>query len=92
MSIYDVYRWENDSTPGRMDVNGVEWWACDPMPTWYRWDEEGELHTYPAAWVADDPHTELGKALEEERKARTVLANAMDRVSRARDSIAAAMA
>lgn len=23
--------------PGRLDVNGIEWWACDPYPTWYRW-------------------------------------------------------
>lgn len=37
-------------TPGRLDVNGVEWWACDPYPTWYRWDG-GYLYTNPAAWA-----------------------------------------
>lgn len=21
---------------GRLDVNGVEWFCCDPWPTWYR--------------------------------------------------------
>lgn len=31
-------------TPGRLDTDGVEWFACDPYPTWYRW-ENGELHT-----------------------------------------------
>lgn len=31
-------------TPGRLDINGVEWHACDPYPTWYRW-ENGELYT-----------------------------------------------
>lgn len=36
--------------PGRLDVNGVEWWACDPYPTWYRW-ENGELFRDPAEWA-----------------------------------------
>ena len=36
--------------PGRRDVNDVEWWACDPYPTWYRW-ENGELLTNPARWA-----------------------------------------
>lgn len=31
-------------TPGRIDRNGVEWWACDPYPTWYRW-VDNVLHT-----------------------------------------------
>lgn len=31
--------------PGRVDVNGVEWWACDPYPTWYRRGDDGELIT-----------------------------------------------
>lgn len=39
--------------PGRLDVNGVEWWACDPYPTWYYWDEDGVLHTNPAAWAKE---------------------------------------
>lgn len=37
-------------TPGRLDVNGVEWWACDPYPTWYRWEGD-HLYTNPAAWA-----------------------------------------
>lgn len=24
--------------PGRLDVDGVEWWACSPYPHWYRWE------------------------------------------------------
>ncbi|UYL88185.1 hypothetical protein SEA_EVAA_74 [Gordonia phage Evaa] len=24
---------------GRVDVDGTEWFACDPYPTWYRWEE-----------------------------------------------------
>lgn len=28
--------------PGRLDVEGTEWHACDPYPSWYRW-ENGEL-------------------------------------------------
>lgn len=36
-------RW-TAGTPGRTDVNGVEWFACDPYPTWYRW-VNGRLHT-----------------------------------------------
>lgn len=27
---------------GRLDVDGVEWFACDPYPTWFRW-EDGDL-------------------------------------------------
>lgn len=26
-----------------MDTDGIEWFACDPYPTWYRWDD-GELY------------------------------------------------
>jgi hypothetical protein len=49
-------------TPGRLDVNGIEWWACDPYPTWYRWvdgvlhtregDYLGQVHEVPAAWAS----------------------------------------
>lgn len=38
--------------PGRLDVDGVEWWACDPYPTWYRW-EGTELLTNHAKWAED---------------------------------------
>jgi hypothetical protein len=27
-----------DSGVGRLDVAGYAWFACDPYPTWYRWD------------------------------------------------------
>lgn len=40
----------NPNKPGRLDVNGVEWYACDPYPTWFRW-EDGQLYTYPARWA-----------------------------------------
>lgn len=35
---------------GRLDVNGVEWFACDPYPTWFRWEGK-TLHTNPARWA-----------------------------------------
>ncbi|QIG58993.1 hypothetical protein SEA_ANCLAR_66 [Gordonia phage AnClar] len=28
---------------GRVDVNGTEWFACDPYPTWYRWERGDAL-------------------------------------------------
>lgn len=31
-------------------MNGVEWWACDPYPTWYRW-EGRNLRTNHARWA-----------------------------------------
>lgn len=46
-------------SPGRLDVNGVEWWACDPYPTWFRW-EDGHLYTNHAAWTEEEyPEDEL---------------------------------
>lgn len=36
-------QWSNVHKPGRMDVDGVSWWACDPYPTWYRWAKGREL-------------------------------------------------
>ena len=39
----DDRRWVGgEGKPGRMDVHGVEWFACDPYPTWYRW-KDGKL-------------------------------------------------
>jgi hypothetical protein len=32
------YEPHRSGTPGRFDVAGVEWWACDPYPTWYRYE------------------------------------------------------
>lgn len=34
---------ENIHKPGRRDVDGIEWWACDPYPCWYRYTESGDL-------------------------------------------------
>ena len=55
--------------PGRLDVNGVEWFACDPYPTWFRWEtiEGGKevLHTNPARW-ADEPDPEMTHARDPE--------------------------
>ena len=32
----DARQYVPESGQGRYDVNGVEWFACDPYPTWYR--------------------------------------------------------
>lgn len=51
--------------PGRRDVNGVEWWASDPYPTWFRY-EDGELRTDPARFP-DEPVSDdelLGELME----------------------------
>ena len=39
---------------GRFDNDGVEWFACDPYPTWYRW-ENGELFTNAPPEVRNIP-------------------------------------
>lgn len=50
-SHYSYYKpWGRPDRPGRLDVNGDEWWACDPYPTWYRW-EDGKLLLTPAKWA-----------------------------------------
>lgn len=42
-SRQDGRRWTHGHPDGpRLDVNGVAWEACDPYPTWYRW-ENGRL-------------------------------------------------
>lgn len=51
-------RWRSGGE-GRLDVNGVRWWACDPYPTWYRWDDRN-LHVRgedgnPAPWAREGP-------------------------------------
>jgi hypothetical protein len=38
-----------DGTQGRTDVDGVVWFACDPYPTWYRW-ENSVLYTADPVW------------------------------------------
>lgn len=43
---------------GRLDTDGIVWFACDPYPTWYRW-EDGELYTtYNHKW-ADGKNDDL---------------------------------
>jgi hypothetical protein len=42
----ETRKWTMESGEGRLDVNGVEWFACDPYPTWYRYGENGELYAY----------------------------------------------
>lgn len=33
-------RWtEAHPDGGRIDVDGSVWFACDPYPTWYRWED-----------------------------------------------------
>lgn len=47
----ELRRWTSGHPDGgRLDINGVEWFACDPYPTWYRW-EDGKLYTNPARFT-----------------------------------------
>lgn len=41
--------------PGRVDKKGIEWWACDPYPTWYRWvrNKVYVRTSKSAAWAVD---------------------------------------
>lgn len=76
----------NDYTkPGRKDIDGVEWWACDPYPTWYRW-ENNELFTNPQRW----PHgglIEVNKATEEVKRLEKALNKARHRLQIAEASV-----
>jgi hypothetical protein len=86
---FEPYR--DADKPGRKDINGVEWWACDPYPTWFRWEDGAdEPRVDHAAWAAEDPHIELQRALkaeaEAEAKAEAMLSSAHDRVRRAREA------
>ena len=38
-----IREYDDPSKPGRLDANGVEWWACDPYPTWYRRGEDDKV-------------------------------------------------
>lgn len=35
-------KWTLETGLPRLDKDGVGWYACDPYPTWYRW-EDGTL-------------------------------------------------
>jgi hypothetical protein len=45
--------WSDSKKAGRLDINGQEWWACDPYPTWFRWEGEKLLHGPSGPWAAD---------------------------------------
>lgn len=40
-------------------TDGAEWKACDPYPTWFRWD--GRTLRFPARAVESDLNRRLGK-------------------------------
>lgn len=49
------YTWETGV--GRLDRDGVEWFACDPYPTWFRW-ADGKLITKALPDFADSRRAE----------------------------------
>ncbi|QDF17598.1 hypothetical protein SEA_YAGO84_67 [Gordonia phage Yago84] len=54
---------------GRIDVDGVEWFACDPYPTWYRWERGDALTGQLIVGRPDWPH---------EAEVRTVLTDEIE--------------
>lgn len=50
------YTWETGV--GRVDRDGIEWFACDPYPTWFRW-VDGKLITKTLPDFADREADEL---------------------------------
>lgn len=76
--------YRNGDEPGRLDINGVEWWACDPYPTWFRW-ENGELRLDYAKWMPDDRNIAVRYALIEVEEAEKLLAEANVRAQIAQD-------
>jgi hypothetical protein len=40
--------WTMETGAGRVDADGVEWFTCDPYPTWYRYDANHRLITRTA--------------------------------------------
>lgn len=85
-NVRQPYR--DGNQPGRLDINGIEWWACDPYPTWYRWDDE-ELRTDPDEWMPDDRRTALRYAYIEAERAEKAFAKAQKRVEIARKALEA---
>lgn len=58
-----MYQWPG---PGKVDNGGIEWFACDPYITWFRW-EDGELYTdSPPEVELTDEEREV--AMESNRK------------------------
>lgn len=37
-------RWTFEDEP-RLDKAGTPWYACDPYPTWYRWEDKRLITT-----------------------------------------------
>lgn len=80
-----VQPYRDPKQPGRLDVNGVEWWACDPYPTWFRWEEGAdEPRVDHAKWMPADRRMALRDAQIEVEKVEKVLAKAQERVRIAR--------
>lgn len=50
--------------PGRLDANGIEWWTCDPYPTWYR-RVDGKLSRDSPNWSADEGNGPATAALHD---------------------------
>ena len=49
-------KWMDQNKPGRLDVDGIEWYATDPYPTWFRRDKTGEIiEPYDEPEWADKP-------------------------------------
>lgn len=65
MNWSDSRQYIDRSKPGRLDVNGVEWWATDPYPHWYRMVDNEILTSYehdtnPDKWPKEgDKKSEL---------------------------------
>ena len=44
-------RWYYESGKGRLDINGLEWFTCDPYGTWYRIERDEQSVAYPIKWA-----------------------------------------
>ena len=48
MTTEERRQWEEGHPDGpRLDVDGVAWSACDPYPTWYRWEDDRLITSRP---------------------------------------------
>lgn len=66
-----MYQWPG---PGKVDNEGIEWFACDPYPTWYRW-VDGELDTDEPPEireVSEEEHMEMKKSNRDYWRSRYV--------------------
>lgn len=44
--------------PGRFDKDGVEWFACDPYPTWFRWEGDQLIEKGYGDWPEEEDDSE----------------------------------